>query len=307
MYIDNVPDFIYKIKVLEKLYPNGLVCKNPVANNFIFRGMENREYHLLPGIFRKSINKDEETGQVMINDKYLEYGTEKGILKHFIQEASAYINEPVINNYGRWAEIAQHYGTPTRFLDWTTNPLVALYFACESNSKDDAVVWVCHQANYNETEKAIDEERLSDNKLRMELINELIEYGAKREKEKTNLPQFPILYRPYFRDSRMSSQCSYFMVWGMKQKALDEMINDENYMQYVDLQENKEIEYTTLMFSQFFFKFYIHASDKQNIMRELNLMGINAKTLFPGLDGIGRYIERTYRSDYREIYNNFIG
>ena len=44
---------------------------------------------------------------------------------------------------------------------------------------------------------------------------------------------------------------------------------------------------------------YIHT-----ILHQLDSLGINEKTLFPGLDGIGRYIERRYRFDYNEHLNN---
>jgi hypothetical protein len=37
--------------------------------------------------------------------------------------------------------LARHYGLPTRFFDWTANPLAALWFACSDHEIKDGKIW----------------------------------------------------------------------------------------------------------------------------------------------------------------------
>jgi FRG domain len=64
---------------------------------------------------------------------------ERAMLARFRQEAAAAGQQFAFDEWG-WIAFAQHHALPTRLLDWSQSPLVALFFACERGSGDSAAV-----------------------------------------------------------------------------------------------------------------------------------------------------------------------
>lgn len=52
--------------------------------------------------------------------------------------------------------IGQHYGLPTRYLDWTQNPLIATYFSIE-NAKENSAIYIIDSSQFNENTMEIDD------------------------------------------------------------------------------------------------------------------------------------------------------
>lgn len=65
------------------------------------------------------------------------------LFDEFRRLASPFVDRAAVLNDWDWLFVAQHHGLPTRLLDWSTNPLVSVYFACQSSArgKRDGVLY----------------------------------------------------------------------------------------------------------------------------------------------------------------------
>jgi hypothetical protein len=96
--------------------------------HWLFRGHKSRDWSLRPGI-----------GRVTPLDGTPE-DTERRLFLDFQRVARPYLHQTPSSAW-EWLALAQHHGVPTRLLDWTSNPLAALYFAIEDEWPHRSVVW----------------------------------------------------------------------------------------------------------------------------------------------------------------------
>jgi len=258
--------------------------RQPSFEDFIFRGTKNEKYHLLPKVFRS-----------------LDYsGYELEMLSRFSKNAHAFLPSGFHEADFSLLQYAQHYGVPTRLLDFTTNPLIALYFCCEDISKTDGALWIVNVVPFRFWAVGeINEQNLIDDPFLYWTTEEFIDNVMKEITNPSDADEnYPKLRRPVFSvppyiDQRMSAQSSCFMLWGRRHEPLEDMATSSNYMKLHHAGARLRIEDD----KRFLAKIIIPNEVKRDIVNELDLLDINEKSLFPGLDGIGHYIEKHYRND----------
>jgi hypothetical protein len=133
--IGSLNEFLEQVGAWRKKYES----QPGFLSNLWYRGVNEQYDNQVPGVYRrdfmeqavrlfKDIHKDDEERRLHL---------EREMLNQFRTAGAAFLNT------GNEVEVyftAQHYGMPTRLLDWSTNPLAALFFACDGKDGIDGFV-----------------------------------------------------------------------------------------------------------------------------------------------------------------------
>lgn len=199
---------------------------------------------------------------------------EKALLRNFIK----YAHRHKIDSKWQWLSMAQHFGLPTRLLDWTYSPYVALHFATSnmSHMKEDGIVWC---VNIEKAHKLLPSE-LNDSLKKDDswvftldmLDNKLPDPNSWGLKDKNN-EAFVLFFEPPSMDDRIVNQVALFSVMSDVNSILDQW-----------LEKNPKI----------FKKIAVLSDLKWEIRDKLDQSNINERVLFPGLDGLSDWLRRWY-------------
>lgn len=100
----------------------------PIESVVIYRGVSDASYDLLPSVGRW---KGPEHSRIHF---------ERQVFEDFKSRAIGYLNVQPKNQW-EWLFLAQHHGLPTRLLDWSSSPLVALHFALREDKQTDFALY----------------------------------------------------------------------------------------------------------------------------------------------------------------------
>jgi FRG domain len=134
--VGSLPDYL---QLIEELYTGNY--------SVLFRGQRCKDWNLVPRIGRTKFRRR--------FSSLLD--TEKELVEEFELLSVPLRNNRDISSPWDRLSLAQHHGLPTRLLDWTTNPMIALWFAIENPPErdKDAAVWAfsAEKSDYVKTEK----------------------------------------------------------------------------------------------------------------------------------------------------------
>jgi hypothetical protein len=228
---------------------------------FAFRGLS-RVNHTLSSSLVRLAGADGDPRRIEI-----------ALLRNFRKYAHG--EAPRADSIWNWLALGQHRGLPTRLLDWTYSPLVALHFATD-NPRDftqDGVVWCVNFVEANKwlprKLRRIMEQEASDTVT----VDMLRTFRTLREFDALSRDPFVVFMEPPAVDRRILNQHALFSLMSSPSASLDDWVRD-----HPDLCRQVRVP----------------ADLKWEIRDKLDQANVNERVLFPGLDGLSRWLARYY-------------
>lgn len=218
---------------------------------FWFRGQADISWRLVPSALRYP--KESECTRVL------------GLLSDFKRFVKLKLDRvPAPDENLKWTQLAQHYGLPTRLLDWTKNAAIALYFACLSPADKDGAVYVLNPVDLNR-EKDPKRPRVFDPHSDDAIIRPYLELGGDR----TSCNMKTIALHPIWNSERIMLQQGVFTLHGSPQFVL------------------RARQAPSLVHVR------IEARRKQRLLDELERVGVNEMAIFPEPEHVCRYLRKS--------------
>lgn len=172
-------------------------------------------------------------------------------------------NPPAPTEELKWVQLAQHYGLPTRLLDWTKNGVMALYFACCEDIDEDGAVFVLDPIDLN---SKVDPKnpRVFDANDDAQLIHEYFKLGGKRiASGKRSIAIYPV-----WNCDRIERQNGVFTLHGSRDFSLT----------------SKQVSRMKCL--------RICRKQKKSLLADLERVGVNEMSLFPELEHLCGYLKK---------------
>jgi hypothetical protein len=174
-----------------------------------------------------------------------------------------------------WLALGQHRGLPTRLLDWTYSPLVALHFATENTEQfnEDGVVWCVNFVEANKRLPSRLKRLLQQEGSDTFTVEMLGAFKSLREFDALSREPFVVFVEPPAVDRRILNQLALFSLMSDPSATLDDWLRSHSSL-------CRQVA--------------VPAALKWEIRDKLDQANVNERVLFPGLDGLSRWLTRYY-------------
>lgn len=282
---------------------NDIVSFNQLfLSNYIFRGQGDTEWPLESTLLRfvkrcHSERNDPETPNIY----------EGEMLKEFKYRFPLYDSSKVIeaNNNVEWLALMQHYGTPTRLIDFTSSIFIALFFALDGSYDKDSAIWAVRKfAPEQEHVKAYCLKNKCSS-VSHDVLNAYFHEKANtyigRYQGKDGIDEIVPIY-PNIANERITIQQGLFLMSTNLHKSFEDVFNS-----VMGIDDNKlETDIESLLKSSYHrfaklgiknliqFKIVIPRKFKWELSQLLHQMNISSETLYPGLEGMAKSLARLH-------------